>query len=405
LRDANNQMTSSIESNTGSCDVLFIGEQTAHVARLISALIGQGIKPVVMNRPHLVEQLTEEYGVQVDHIDNPPVHLWGRYRWAWLRKLEPALNRRRLKQVLDRVRPRVIHLNFIKSDFALLTSLGKQCPPIVATAWGSDLNRDAAQGSPLRQGIIQVLHSAAAVTTASPALMQRVRELAPDQDESALQVINFGIDLEPFETPQAAVQAEAWRDRLDIPEDAVVVLAPRRINTRYCPENVLQAFARCKFAQRGVLVYKLIGDNQAAEEKQQTMLTKLAAELNVKGRLRFAPPCTYQEIPGLYRLAQVACFLLANDGAPTTAFELMAAGVPFVAADIPGYQGVLRDGHNAHLVPLNDHQAAADKLDYLVNNSADLQQHTAQVRQWVQNHASMEHTLQQYLKIYNRLMS
>ncbi|MBM4437938.1 MAG: glycosyltransferase family 4 protein [Actinobacteria bacterium] len=50
--------------------------------------------------------------------------------------------------------------------------------------------------------------------------------------------------------------------------------------------------------------------------------------------------------------------------------EGMAAGVPVVASDIPGFRSVLRDGEGAILVPPKDHVALARNLMRLIDNAA-----------------------------------
>ena len=181
-----------------------------------------------------------------------------------------------------------------------------------------------------------------------------------------------------------------------------MVLAPRRINPRYHPERVLRAFARCPAAAEAFLVYKIFGDNPRTERLQQDMLTQLAAELGVQQRIRFAPPCAYSDLPGLYRLADVGCFLLSHDGTPTTAFELMAADVPIVTSEIEDYQGMLVNGQHASLVPPEDADAAAAQLQRALKAPHELREQCARARQWVESHATMDISAQKFLQAYGQ---
>ena len=102
--------------NNASCDVLFIGEQTSLVMRLVAALVRRDCRPVILNGPVLSEKLRTECGVEVQAVECPPVHLPGRYRVPLVRKLEWPMRRSRLRSVIRRLKPAVIHLNYIKGS-------------------------------------------------------------------------------------------------------------------------------------------------------------------------------------------------------------------------------------------------------------------------------------------------
>ena len=62
--------------------------------------------------------------------------------------------------------------------------------------------------------------------------------------------------------------------------------------------------------------------------------------------------------------AQVVCApSLAAESFGIVLAEAMAAGVPVVASDLPGYRSVLRNGKAGRLVPPNDGPRLADALD------------------------------------------
>ncbi len=153
--------------------------------------------------------------------------------------------------------------------------------------------------------------------------------------------------------------------------------------------------------QDSVLVFKLLGDNLAEEPACQKRLLELAATRGVAERIRFAPPCPYDALPGLYAAADVACFVLDRDGTPSTAFELWAAGTPMVVADIPHYGGILTP-ENASLVPPGDPQATAVALDGLLGHPAQGRQLVGAGRKWLERHATTEAMLDAMQDAYAR---
>lgn len=395
-------MPDQLETDT-SCDVLFIGEQTSLVMRLVAALVGRDCRPVILNGPFLREKLRAECGVEVQNVECPPIHLPGRYRAPVVRKLEWPMLRSRLRSVIRKINPAVIHLNYIKAEHALLAELGDDCPPIVATVWGTDLHRDALSDDRRQcHRIARVLQHAEVITADSLELLDCARELAPAKTDVQFKLILWGIDSDAFNNPAADRSAEQWRQRLDLPADAPIVLAPRRMNPRYNPERVLEGFAKSRIARRGFCVFKVFGDNPRIEQQQQNMLTARAQELGLADRVRFAPPCPYADLPGLYRLADLACMLLSHDGTPTTAFELMAADVPIIMSDIPDYHGMIEHGRHACLVTPTDAVAVAAAIDRIVENPQAVEPQLRLAREWVRQHATMQASVDNFSAAYRQ---
>ena len=101
------------------------------------------------------------------------------------------------------------------------------------------------------------------------------------------------------------------------------------------------------------------------DDPQRQRLERLAEQLGVMDRLRFAGPRTYQEVPALLAEADVALLPLA-DGvvarcftSPLKLFDYLAAGLPIVAVDVPAIREVLRHEQNGLLVKIDDPDAMA----------------------------------------------
>ncbi len=204
--------------NNGSCDVLFVGEQTSLVMRLVAALVRRGCRPVILNGPILREKLRAECGIEVQAVECPPVHLPGRYRAPVVRKLEWPMLRSRLRSVIRRINPASIHLNYIKAEHAMLAELGDDCPPIVATVWGTDLHRDALGGDRVqRHRIARVLQHAEVITADSLELLDCARELAPAKPDVQFKLILWGIDTDAFDSPEPAVGSDSSSPRRGAP--------------------------------------------------------------------------------------------------------------------------------------------------------------------------------------------
>lgn len=101
----------------------------------------------------------------------------------------------------------------------------------------------------------------------------------------------------------------------------------------------------------------MIGNDDGDGSLQATQ--KLALELGVGDRIRFAGPVPKSEVPRC--LAQGDLFLNTTntDNTPVSVMEAMASGMCVVSTDVGGMPYLVRDGHNALLVSPDDPEAMA----------------------------------------------
>ncbi len=108
----------------------------------------------------------------------------------------------------------------------------------------------------------------------------------------------------------------------------------------------------------------------AYEDKEKGPFLRYARTHKLHG-VHFVGRVSPEDLPRYYRTATVFC-------APSTGFEsfgivlleAMAAGLPIVASDIPGYRGVLENGRGGLLVPPGDEQAIARAITSLLRDPA-----------------------------------
>jgi glycosyltransferase involved in cell wall biosynthesis len=290
----------------------------------------------------------------------------------------------------------VAHLNSLKHWHTLWIGV----LPYVATAWGTDLNDEAIPKPPrVTRAIDLVLANAAAITADSGELLRKAKVRSRDA-RVPFELVLWGVDRALFDAERAASSARALRTQLAIPEGARVLLSPRQNKPHYHVDRIVRAFAASRWAADGVLVVKLHGRGDDAEHEAR--LRGLARELGVESRLRFAPPCAYEELPGVYAMADAAVSALEADGVPSTFCELMSLGVPLVATDLPGYEGVLVHDERALLVPPADHAALVAALDRLASEPALPLRLVAQGQAWAREHADWERCVDRWVALYEQ---
>jgi glycosyltransferase involved in cell wall biosynthesis len=109
------------------------------------------------------------------------------------------------------------------------------------------------------------------------------------------------------------------------------------------------------------------------DDCQQARLKDLGKELGIDERVCFCGPRPYEQVPGLLATADVALLPLAEGlvarcfTSPLKLFDYLAAGLPIVASDFPSVREVLRDGHNALLVPPDNATAMGAAINRLLD--------------------------------------
>lgn len=175
--------------------------------------------------------------------------------------------------------------------------------------------------------------------------------------------IPLGVNAEDFQTTPA--QRKAWRERLDIPEDAVVALYVGRFNHREKMNPALMALALEKAAQAtGAPIY-WVNSGWGESEAYSTSYHDGARAL--------CPSVHYREVDGRpadtrFSIWSVADFFISlsdnlQETFGLTPIEAMAAGLPCVVTDWDGYRDTVGHGVHGFRIPTAA-PAPGDGLDF-----------------------------------------
>ena len=158
--------------------------------------------------------------------------------------------------------------------------------------------------------------------------------------------IPLGINVEDFAVSEA--NRKAWRERLEIPEDAVVALYVGRFSARGKMNPALMALALEQAAKRTSRPIYWVNSGWASSEQQ-------AAEHHDSSRA-LCPSVHYRHVDGRpadvrFSIWSVAdLFISFSDNIQETfgltPIEAMAAGLPCVVTDWDGYRDTVRDGED-----------------------------------------------------------
>ncbi|WP_455432869.1 D-inositol-3-phosphate glycosyltransferase [Streptosporangium soli] len=166
-------------------------------------------------------------------------------------------------------------------------------------------------------------------------------------------VVNPGVNLSVF---QPASQGAA-RHRLDLPQDAHVLLFVGRIQPLKAPDVLLRAAARMLIedpALRSRLILAFVGGPSGNGLSRPSLLADLAESLGISDVVRLVPPAPQDELADWYRAADVTVVPSHSESFGLVALESQACGTPVVAAAVGGLRTAVRGGVSGVLVDGHD---------------------------------------------------
>jgi phosphatidylinositol alpha-mannosyltransferase len=257
----------------------------------------------------------------------------------------------RVVRRLRRFAPDVTHVHEPLSPLVSAAAVAFGPRPLVATfhSW-SDNDRLYRLAAPVGRILNRRLAARIAV---SPAAQVFAAE-ALGVPIGSFRVIPNGLDTARY---TAAAPLPALRD----PERPLVLFVGR-LEPRKGLEVLVRAFLRVRAEQPAVRLC-VVGDGALRERCQQLIPSSIRHDALFVGRVDEA------EKPRWFASADL--FVAPNTGGESfgiVLLEAMAAGLPIVASDIPGFRTVMREGRQGRFVPPDDASALADTMLTLLSN-------------------------------------
>jgi phosphatidylinositol alpha-mannosyltransferase len=253
----------------------------------------------------------------------------------------------RLSRALARWRPDVVHVHEpLTPSTSMWATMASEAPVVATFHAHLDRSRLLEVAAPLLGPVVRRIAAAIAVSEAAATF---VRRAVPDVDPV---VIPNGVDVDAFASAAPAVlpdgQRIAWVHRLD-PQKGFGV--------------ALQAFVSLL---RDVHDARLVVGGDGADRR---LLDDLGAD--VRPRVTVLGTLPHGRVAGVLRACELAIApATGQESFGITLVEAMAAGVPLVASDIPGYREVVRDRREGLLVRPGDPDALAAAMRAVLTDTA-----------------------------------
>jgi glycosyltransferase involved in cell wall biosynthesis len=244
------------------------------------------------------------------------------------------LHKRRLEPLLRSVAADLCHVQWMDERVLDVSLAGGR--PLIATAWGSDLNvpAQAAPDDRARQRIGAALRELDLLIVDADDSAATATELAGTRVPAV--TLPIGIDTQLFH-PELAKERARWRQQWQIEPDARVFLSARQLGAVYRPGEIIAAFAAMPAAarERSYLIMRTFGHSVGTS---LSALQQQTEALGIAARVRWVGGMPYEQQPGLFVAADFSVNFPHMDAFPVTFLESLACGVPVLTNRLKAYE-------------------------------------------------------------------
>lgn len=290
------------------------------------------------------------------------------------------------RRLISRIKPDIIDAHFITTHSYLAIASGFH--PVVLTAWGSDILIDPKQRRLYRFLTRYALGKAEAVICDSEMMRKELAKLGVSL--AKIRIIYNGIDTNKFK-PQPG------KDRLGL-QGAPVIISTRKLAPVYNVEMLIKAIPLI-LEHSPQAHFLVIGDGV-----QREYLESLTTSSGISENVSFLGWIPHDELPDYLASADIYVSTSLSDSTSLSLQEAMACELPPVVTDLLANREWVKDGENGFIVPQNDPQALAEKVNYLIENREVGERFGKEGRKIVKERAEYEKEMEKVEKLYEGMV-
>lgn len=300
-------------------------------------------------------------------------------------KLDYVLNAFKVRQILFRIKPDIIHAHYATSYGFMANFTGIH--PFVLTGWGADIF-DSPKNPIMKLLLKNIFKNADEISVLSKVTQREMKKLSPKE----IHLIPFGVDIQKF-TPKHKTESKA----------KFHIGTVRSFEEKYGLEYLIRAFASLSLKYTHIHL-DLVGDGP-----QKEYLKSLATELDVIDKITFHgyihQNIDFEKYISIFNNFDVFTILSIIDSETfgVAAVEASSCGIPVIATNVGGLPEVIENEITGLIVPPKDAIQTAIALERLILDPALCKRLGENGRKKVENEYNWERSVEKMIAIYTRL--
>lgn len=254
---------------------------------------------------------------------------------------------RNFQRLVDILKPDLVHAGPIHGPAYIAARAGVH--PLVSMSWGSDILYDASHSLMARAKCQYTLNRTDIFVGDCQAVADKAASMGVAHERTFL--FPWGVDLKHF-TPDGDAP---WRERLDW-QNKFVFLSSRSFEEIYGVDVIIHAFSK---AVKRCPDMRLLLLGRGSLESRLRQMVEVAG---ITSNIHFASFVAYEDLPAVYRSADVYLSASHSDGSSVSLMEALACGVPALVSNIAGNREWIEEGKNGWTFKDNDSQDLAEKM-------------------------------------------
>ncbi len=348
---------------------LLSAASSIHTIRWANAFVERG------HVVHLITQHDPASGLDIRVILHRLPHVKG---------LGYLINGWRVSRLLAGIRPDVVNAHYA-TGYGRLAAAATRFP-LVINIWGSDVLEFPKKGFFNLLWLVKNLKRAQALISTSSFMAEHTSALASDLPP--VFVVPFGVDTDLFSPAAGRRQQET-----------LVIGTVKALAPIYGIDILINAFAMVVQAGRYKVRLRIVGGGAQLGELQG-----LARRLRVADHVDFVGAVPHALVPMELRGMDIFVALSRSESFGVAVIEASACGLPVVVSDVGGLPEVVEYGTSGFVVPAEDAQAAAAKLEELLASSELRQRMGAAGRANVQDCYRWSHCVDRQLAVLQQVI-
>lgn len=315
-----------------------VGGISPHVFELSKELQAKGIEVHVVTKatPNAPDEETEPSGVQVHRVHLAEEGNDFLHEIQLLNEATEVRVRKLLEDWRPGGQPTVFHAHdWLSLDSARELKYEYKLPMVAtvhATEWGRHGGIYNDTSKYIHEQEYWLTYEAWRIIVCSEFMREQVG-LQFNAPKDKVDVIYNGIDASKFEFDWPVEEQKAWRAKLALPEEKIVIFVGRFVREKGI--QVLLNAANVVLAQEPNTKFLIVGGGN------RERLEKFVHWAGLEGKVLFTGFMANRSLHQLYRCADVAVFPSLYEPFGIVALEGMAAGIPVVTSDAGGLREVV----------------------------------------------------------------